>query len=167
MFCLKKWQIDFAKDIARYANNKKIADKLRNAFPYPYTAKDAISFIENCIIHDGKDCLTRAIVVDGVAAGSVGIFIKDDVYCKSAEIGYWLAEDFWNKGITSGAVIQICKEAFAKFDIARIYAEPFADNYASIALLEKCGFINEGRLRKSVWKNNEFHDSLIYALIKD
>ena len=167
MFTLDKWQQNYAQDVAKYANNKNIADKLRNAFPHPYTLEDAKNFITDCINRDGKDCITRAITVDGIAVGSIGVFLKDDVYCKSAELGYWLAEDFWGKGIMTQAIKQICALAFEAFDIVRIFAEPFADNRASIAVLEKCGFSREGRLTKSVWKNNKFHDSFIYALIKE
>jgi ribosomal-protein-alanine N-acetyltransferase len=111
--------------------------------------------------------ILRAIDIDGIAVGSIGIFLKDDVYCKSAELGYWLGEPFWGKGIMTQAVKQICKMAFEKYDIVRIFAEPYADNTASRRVLEKAGFRLEGILRKSVYKKGQIMDSCIYALIKD
>ena len=104
-FILRKWQYDDAENISIVANNPNIAKNLRNAFPYPYTIDDAKWYVNDCIFKEGKKQITRAIVVDGKAVGSIGIFIKDDVYEKSAELGYWLAEDYWRKGITSRAVI--------------------------------------------------------------
>lgn len=156
-----------AKSIAEYANNKKIADKLHNAFPYPYRLKDAEEHINACISADESKVILRAIDIDGIAVGSIGIFLKDDVYCKSAELGYWLGEPFWGKGIMTQAVKQICKMAFEKYDIVRIFAEPYADNTASRRVLEKAGFRLEGILRKSVYKKGQIMDSCIYALIKD
>ena len=98
--------------------------------------------------------------------GSVGIFVQGDVARKSAELGYWLGEPFWGKGVMSAAVRQICAEAFEKFDIVRIYAEPFAHNAASRKVLQKAGFTLEGIMKDSVCKNGEIFDSCMYALLK-
>lgn len=133
-----------AENVSIAANNPKIAGNLRNVFPSPYTIDDAKWYVNDCISREGKKQITRAMVVDGKAVGSIGISIKDDVYEKSGELGYWLAEDYWRQGITSRAVIQICKEAFAQFDIVRIFAEPFDCNLGSRGVLEKAGFIYEG-----------------------
>ena len=98
--------------------------------------------------------------------GSIVVFVMDDVYKKSAEIGYWLGEDYWDKGIMSEAVNIIIKEAFDRFDIVRIHAEIFSNNPGSKGVLEKAGFKFEGRKEKSVYKNGEILDSLVYAYIK-
>ena len=166
MFTLECFKENFVNDIAEYANNINVAKYLRNAFPYPYTVSDAEDYIKMCIENNNNRQICRAIVVDGKAVGSIGIFLQDDVYSKSAELGYWLAEDFWNKGIMTKAVKQLCEIAFEMFDIVRIYAEPFSVNKGSRRVLEKCGFKYEGTLIKNVYKNGEYLDSCIYALIK-
>lgn len=165
-FTLRKWKIEDVSDIAHYANNEKIANNLRNAFPYPYTIQDAESYVEKCISNDEKRQICRAIVVDGHAVGSIGIFQGNDVYTKSAELGYWLGEEFWGKGIMSISVKQICKEAFEKLDIVRIYAEPFAHNIGSRKVLENAGFSLEGVMKDGVFKNDNIYDYCMYALLK-
>ena len=106
-FILREWKYEDAENISIAANNPKIAGNLRNVFPSPYTIDDAKWYVNDCISREGKKQITRAMVVDGKAVGSIGISIKDDVYEKSGELGYWLAEDYWRQGITSRAVIQI------------------------------------------------------------
>lgn len=165
-FELRKWNISDAQSIQKYADNKKIADNLRNAFPYPYTLKDAENYINAVIRNDESRQCCRAIVTGGEAAGSIGVFLKDDIYCKSAEIGYWLAEKYWGRGIVTEAVKQLCGFAFEHYDIVRIYAEPFEYNLGSRRALEKAGFLLEGVKKKSIYKNGKFFDSCIYALIK-
>ncbi|MDC0700706.1 GNAT family N-acetyltransferase [Clostridium sp. D33t1_170424_F3] len=166
-FELRAWKPGDADSVARYANNPRIAANLRDAFPYPYTHEDAEAYVESCVNEDSARQLTRAIVINGEAAGSVGVFLGTDVYRRSAELGYWLAEPFWKKGIMSAAVWQICEEAFVRFDIVRIHAEPFAFNRGSRRVLEKAGFALEGTLRKSVYKNGVIQDSCLYALLKE
>lgn len=166
-FILRKWQYNDAEDISIFANNLNIANNLRNSFPFPYTLDNAKWYVNDCISNEGKKQITRAIVVDGKAVGSIGIFIKDDVYEKSGELGYWLAEDYWRKGITSRAVIQICKEAFANFDIIRIYAEPFECNLGSRGVLEKAGFTYEGTMRNGVYKNGKVFSYCVYSILRE
>lgn len=166
MFTLECFKEEYINDIAECANSINIAKYLRNAFPYPYTVSDAENYVKICIENNNHRQICRAIVVNGKAVGSIGIFLKDDVYSKSGELGYWLSENFWNKGIMTKAVRQICESAFQMFDIVRIYAEPFAVNVGSKRVLEKCGFNYEGTLKKSVYKNGEYFDSCVYALIK-
>lgn len=166
-FELKKWDLEDSQDVAHYANNKKIAANLRNVFPYPYTLEDAEGYVRSCVENNEERQLCRAIVVDGHVAGSVGIFCQTDVYEKSAELGYWLAEEFWGNGIMTKAVKQLCREAFEKFDIIRIYAEPFAYNTGSRRVLEKAGFSLEGIMKKGVYKNGQIYDYCMYALLKD
>ena len=152
--------------MARYANNEKIAANLRDVFPWPYSRRDAVSFVEHCVRQEGRGQLARAIEVDGAAVGSISLTLGSDVYRRSAELGYWLAEPYWGKGIMSGAISKICQEAFEVFDIVRIHAEPFAYNMGSRRALEKAGFSLEAVLKKSVVKNGVIYDSCIYALVK-
>lgn len=165
-FHLRVWRREDAADIAAFANNEKIARNLRDVFPNPYTLEDAEAYISGCIASDGNGQLCRAIEIDGRAAGSVGVFVGADVYRKSAELGYWLAEEYWGGGVMTRAVAQICKEAFERFDIVRIYAEPFACNSGSRRVLEKTGFTLEGVMKQGVFKNGQMLDYCMYALMK-
>ena len=167
-FILRPWRREDVEDVLRYANNEKIARNLRNIFPYPYIRTDAETFIESCIAADETHQLFRAIEVEGHAVGSIALCLGSDVYCMTAELGYWLAEDFWGKGIMTRAVQQICEEGFTRWDdLVRIYAEPFAHNAGSCRVLEKAGFTLEGVLRQSVFKRNEVCDSCMYALLRE
>ncbi|MGI6153140.1 MAG: GNAT family N-acetyltransferase [Christensenellaceae bacterium] len=166
-FLVREWQGMDYRSITKYANNKKIADNLRDGFPYPYTEDDAKQFVQDCILGDTTRRLMRAIEVDGEAAGSIGVFVQGNIYRKSAEVGYWLGEPFWGRGIVSGALKEICAQAFDLFDIVRIFAEPFAQNAGSRRALEKAGFTLEGVLQKNAYKNGSFLDSCMYALLKE
>lgn len=166
-FKLRAWKTDDAESLAQAANNPNIAKNLRNVFPSPYTLEDAVWFINDSIANAKKNPINYAIVVDGHAAGGIGISVKDDVYEKSGELGYWLEEDFWHKGIMSGAVQMICKEAFERLDIVRIFAEPFADNAGSRGVLEKAGFTYEGTMRNGVFKNGEIHSYCMYSILRE
>lgn len=166
-FILREWQHGDAEAVSQGANNPNIAKNLRNAFPNPYTIEDAEWYVNNCISKEGKNQITRAIVVNGKAVGSIGIFIMNDVYEKSGELGYWLSEDYWRQGITSQAVKMICKEAFRSFDIIRIYAEPFEHNLGSRGVLEKAGFSYEGTMRNGVYKNGNIHSYCMYSILRE
>ncbi len=163
-FILREWKESDAADIAEFANNPKIAGNLRDGFPHPYTIDDAKAYIAGCKADTAS--ITRAIEADWRAVGSIGIFPGHDVYRKSAELGYWLAEPYWSRGIMSRAIERLCAEAFSLLDIVRIFAEPFAGNAASRKALEKAGFRLEGELESSVYKNGKIQNSCIYALIK-
>lgn len=166
-FLLRPWRPEDAPAVAAAANNPNIAAKLRNAFPFPYTLADAEWFVGDCIAKEGAGQLTRAIVLDGKAAGSIGIFVKDDVYEKSAELGYWLAEEHWGTETMTEAVRLLCREAFLRFDILRIFAEPFADNLGSRRVLEKAGFTYEGTMRNGVFKNGQVLSYCVYSLLRE
>ena len=166
-FKLRAWKAEDAQSLAQAANNPNIAKNLRNTFPNPYQLEDAVWYINDCISNAEKKQLNYAIEVDGQAVGGIGVFVKEDVYEKSAELGYWLSEDYWRNGITSRAVKAICKEAFEIFDIVRIFAEPFAYNAGSRRVLEKAGFTYEGTMRSGVYKNGEIHSYCMYSLLRE
>lgn len=165
-FILRKWQWEDAAAIAAYADNEKIAQNLRDVFPHPYSLADAQAYVDSCVNGDEDRQLCRAIVVDGRAAGSIGLFRGSDVYQKSAELGYWLAEEFWGQGIMTEAVRQLCEEGFGRWDIVRIYAEPFAHNAGSRRVLEKARFSLEGVMRRGVYKRGRVCDFCVYALLR-
>lgn len=166
-FKLRAWKTEDAHALAQAADNPNIAKNLRNAFPNPYTLEDAVWFVNDCISKEGKNQITYAIEADERAVGSIGIFVKDDVYEKSGELGYWLSEDYWRQGIMSKAVQMICKEAFETFDIIRIFAEPFADNAGSRGVLEKAGFTYEGTMRSGIYKNGVIHSYCMYSILRE
>ena len=166
-FELRKWKPEDAEEVAKAADNPAIEKNLRNTFPHPYSLADARWYMEDCIAKEGRGQITRAIVVDGVAVGSIGIFVKDDVYEKSAELGYWLSEAYWGQGIMSRAVRMLCREAFSVFDIVRIYAEPFDYNAASRGVLEKAGFTYEGTMRNGVYKNGSIYSYCMYSILRE
>ncbi len=166
-FKLRKWEIDDIQSVVKYANNKNVADNLRNVFPHPYTLENAEGYVRLCISSGETKQCCRAITVNGEVVGSIGVFIKDDVYCKTGEVGYWLGEDFWGRGIMSQAIKEICEFVFDNYEVVRIFAEPFAWNIGSRKALEKAGFKLEGILEKNVFKNGIIGDTCMYGLINN
>ena len=164
---IRPWSMDDADDLAADLNNKKILDNLRHGLPYPYTQSDARDFIDAMRNADKTSTFAFAIAVDGRAVGSIGVFRMDNIHHRTAEMGYYVAEPFWGQGVCTQAVTQVCRQVFDTTDILRIFAQPFARNAASCRVLEKCGFVLEGRLRKNAVKNGEVCDMLLYALVKE
>ena len=163
-YFLRDWRVEDCHSIVKYANNRLIANNLRDGFPHPYSISDAEKFIENAISQNEKTMF--AIANKFEAIGSIGLFKGNDVHRLSAEFGYWLGEPFWNKGIVTNILEKFVKYAFEELKLIRLHAEPYYTNTASIRVLEKAGFQYEGRLRSSVIKNNEILDQLIYAKIR-
>lgn len=152
-------------NVVRLANNAKIAANLRDAFPFPYTEKDAESFIEAA--QSANPPFRFAIEKDGAYAGNIALHVQDDVYQKSAEIGYFIGEPFWGQGIATEAVKLIVDYGFETLGVHRIFAGVFSINPASARVLEKAGFSFEGRLKDAVFKNGVLCDELRYAILSD
>lgn len=167
MICtLKKWEISDAKDLASVLASKKIHDNLRDGLPFPYTERDGRDFISSILSSNEKDTFAFAIVADNRVTGSISVFRQENIHRQTAELGYYLSEDYWGKGIMTDAVKQICRYVFDTSDIIRIYAEPFAHNFASCRVLEKSGFIYEGTLRSNAVKNGKVMDMKMYSRLK-
>lgn len=164
---IRKWELTDAKDLAAACSNKKIQDNLRDGLPYPYTEQDGAEFISSMLSVDENETFAFAITVDGRVAGSIGVFRQGNIHRQTAELGYYIAEEYWGKGIMTEAVKQICGFVFVKSDIIRIYAEPFAHNAASCRVLEKAGFQYEGTLRSNAVKNGKVIDMKMYSLLKE
>jgi RimJ/RimL family protein N-acetyltransferase len=160
---LRSWRLADAEPLARYADNRKIWLNLRDAFPHPYTGHDAREFIRS--VRNRVPETTFAIAVNDEPVGSVGFVLRPDVERVSAEIGYWLAEPFWGRGITTDALIAMTSYAIETHALTRVYALPFAWNAASCRVLEKAGYTLEARLRRSAIKNGAITDQLQYAFI--
>ncbi|MBL7885181.1 MAG: GNAT family N-acetyltransferase [Flavobacterium sp.] len=161
---LRPWTLSDAENLTKYANNPNVARFLTNAFPHPYTIENAQSFIE--MVSAQNPTSVFAIEIDGEAVGSIGLHAQSDIMCKNMELGYFLGEPFWGKGIVTEAVKQMVDYGFQNFDITRIYARPYGNNLASQKVLEKAGFTLEARIEKNIYKNGEFLDELIYAIRK-
>lgn len=166
MVTLREWKESDAKTLSLLLNNKRILDNLRDGLPYPYTENDALFYINSCISAEKDTQFCFAILNDGEVVGSLGIFRQQNIHNRTAELGYYIGEEFWGRGITTEAVRIACKYVFDSTDIVRIYAEPFAENVASCRVLEKNGFISEGILHKNAFKNGQFRDMKMYALVK-
>lgn len=167
MICkIRKWEMSDAADLAATISNKKVQDNLRDGLPYPYTEQDGTDYISTMLSADENETFAFAITADSKVIGSIGVFRQENIHRQTAELGYYIAEECWGKGIMSEAVKQICEYVFDKSDIIRIYAEPFAYNIASCRVLEKAGFQYEGTLRNNAVKNGEVIDMKMYSLLK-
>ncbi len=164
---IRPWRIGDELSLVTNANNRKIWINVRDRFPYPYTLKDAEVWVR--VADADRNMINLAIEVSGKAVGGVGVVFKQDVYHRSAEIGYWLGEAYWNRGIATRVVRAVTAYIFnaPQFDINRMYAGIFEYNTASARVLEKAGYQLEARLRKSVTKDDETVDELVYAILEE
>jgi [ribosomal protein S5]-alanine N-acetyltransferase len=149
-------------NLAKYANNPKIAANLTNAFPHPYTEEAATGFIKMAMGHSPFRIM--AITMQDELIGCIGIHPQEDIMSKNAELGYWLAEPYWGQGIMTKMVKEMVKYGFETFDIHRIYARPFGNNLGSQKVLEHAGFTLEARLKETIFKLGRMEDELIYAV---
>ena len=163
---IRRWELSDARDLATALSNKKIQDNLRDGLPYPYTEKDGKDFISTMLAANENDTFAFAITVNGKVIGSIGAFRQTNIHNKTAELGYYIAEEYWGKGIMTEAVKQLCDYVFSHTDIIRIYAEPFSYNIGSCRVLEKAGFQYEGTLRSNALKNGNVLDMKMYSKLK-
>ena len=163
---IRKWELSDARDLATALSNKKIQDNLRDGLPYPYTEQDGKEFISAMLAANENDTFAFVITVNGKAIGSIGAFRQGNIHRQTAELGYYIAEEYWGKGIMTEAVKQLCDYVFSNTDIIRIYAEPFAYNIGSCRVLEKAGFQYEGTLRSNALKNGNVFDMKMYSKLK-
>jgi RimJ/RimL family protein N-acetyltransferase len=163
---LRPWSEDDAFQLAVIANNRKISDNLRDGFPFPYSLQDAKNWLK-IVISSNFPPVYFAITVDERLVGSIGLVSKNDIYRKNFEVGYFVEEDYWGRGIATKAIKALTSYAFKDFDILRVYAEPFSDNTGSRRALEKAGFIHEATFKRNVIKNGIIKDSSIYSVLKE
>lgn len=158
---LRPWQMTDAVPLVEIANNPRIYQWLRDAFPVPYTHQDAV----NWILHAGKHHPPEsfAVVRNGVLAGSIGFVPGTDVYKKTCEIGYFIGEPFWGLGIATTAVRLLTEHICSLQLYVRLQAKVFSNNEASFRVLEKNGFQHEATLKNSVFKNNQILDEQVWA----
>jgi ribosomal-protein-alanine N-acetyltransferase len=187
---LRPWRTGDEVALVRYANNRKVAMNLRDRFPHPYTETDARNWIsiasqgtplENFAIEllprtdetalaSAKKAPAPGIaggpIAPGEAIGGIGLILGEDVYRRSAEVGYWIGEPFWGQGIVTEALTLLMPYAFRAFSLTRVFAGVFETNPASVRALEKAGFALESRMRKAVVKDNQVLDALMYVMIQ-
>ena len=165
-----EWQIrsfrpDDAAALTKYANNRNVWINLSDRWPHPFRREDAEVWIQEIMQREPETIF--AIASASEAIGGIGLEFQSDVYRRSAEVGYWLAEPFWGQGIATGVLQALTKYAFPEFDLARVYAYVYEWNPASARVLEKAGFVYEGRLLKSVTKDGRTIDQFLYALVRE
>ena len=159
---LRPWALSDLDSLVKYANNRNIAKNLMDKFPHPYTEDDGRTFITAAITDNTNHIF--AIDNEGEAVGGIALLPQTDIHRKNAELGYWLAEPFWGQGLVSDAINQTVGFAFMSLDIDRVFARPFGTNIGSQRVLEKNGFVLEGRFEKVLFKNEEYQDELVYAI---
>lgn len=163
---LRTWRLSDAKDLAAALNNKHILNNLRDGLPFPYTERDAAEYIAAMLAADAHDTFAYAITLEDRAIGSIGAFRQGNIHRRTAELGYYLAEEYWGRGIMTDAIRQLCGHIFETTDILRIYAEPFSYNAGSRRALEKAGFTWEGTMKCNAVKNGKVVDMTLYSLTR-
>ena len=163
-YILRKWRLSDAADLAAALNNEKVLNNLRDGLPYPYTEQDASDYISAMLCADETSTFAYAITRNDRAIGSIGAFRQSNIHRQTAELGYYLAEEYWGRGIMTEAIRQLCAIIFDTTDILRIYAEPFAYNTGSRRALEKAGFHYEGTMKNNAVKNGKILDMALYSL---
>lgn len=164
---IREWKMSDAGNLAQMLNNQNILNNLRDGLPYPYMEKDAEEYIKAMLSSDKAKTFAFAITVNDKVVGSIGVFRCENIHFRTAEMGYYIGEPYWGKGLGTSAVKQVCSYIFQNTDIIRVFAEPFAYNTASCRVLEKAGFQFEGVLRSNAVKNGKILDMRMYSRIKE
>ena len=162
---IRNFKMSDKKSIAKHANNRKIWLNVRNAFPHPYTETNAEQWISSIL--EEKVKTKFAIAVDGKAIGGIGVETKGDVYFQTMEFGYWIGEEYWDRGIITEAIQAVSDYVFEKFDIIRLEAHVYHWNISSMRVLEKVGFEKEAILKKRIFKDGKYVDEHIYIKFKE
>jgi [ribosomal protein S5]-alanine N-acetyltransferase len=162
---VRRWRLGDAEALVRHANNINVAQQLRDRFPHPYSRGNAHAFLRAATAAGEPSNL--AIEVNGEAAGAIGYVAGTDVERYSAEVGYWLGEAYWNRGVVTEALVLLTEHLFATSSLLRLFALPFADNAGSIRVLEKAGYAREAVLVRAGVKDGTVMDRVIYAITRD
>jgi RimJ/RimL family protein N-acetyltransferase len=161
---VRDWEWTDKASLVRHANNKNVWRNLLDRFPYPYTEADAESWF--ALLGTVSPATHWALDVDGEAVGGIGFELGLGNYAKTGHFGYWLGESYWGRGIMSAAVRATVEYVFSHADVVRLEAPVFEWNSPSMRVLEKCGFVREGVLRRSAFKDGQVIDTVLYARIR-
>lgn len=165
-FCVvRSYRLDDAASLAKHGNNRRIWENLRDRFPHPFTDAYAVDYITRVVAD--PDATSFAIDVGGEAVGGISLHAGTDIERIGAEIGYWLGEEFWGRGIMTAAIGLVTDYAFAKRGLVRVFAVPFTTNIGSIRALEKVGYQREAIMRRSAIKDGTVRDQYLYAIVRD
>ena len=162
---LRPWRRTDAESLARHANDRDVWRNMRDRFPHPYTLKDAKEWL--AFVATVPSGTNFAIEVDGEAVGGISFEPLADVFRIGAELGYWLGQAHWGKGITTDAVRAVTEHLFAHFGFVRVQASVFSWNPASGRVLEKAGYVLEATNRRAMIKEGEVGDRLLYVRLRD
>lgn len=160
---IRDWSPADKPDLVRYADNRRVWRNLTHLFPNPYTEADADKWFE--VLAAMPEPTHWAIEVDGHAVGGIGVSVGEGVFARKADLGYWLGEPYWGRGIMTDAASAVATYAMDTFGLVRLEAAVFAWNPASMRVLEHCGFTREGVCRAAVFKDGQFIDEVDYALV--
>jgi RimJ/RimL family protein N-acetyltransferase len=162
---VRSWASGDLASMVRHANNRRVWLNLRDRFPHPYTTRDGASFLQRVL--GAYPETSFAIAVDGEAVGGIGFMLHQDIERVSAEIGYWLGEAMWGRGICTDAVRAVTAYAVQQHGLTRVYAVPFTHNIASCRVLEKAGYVREGHMRRSAIKDGRICDQYLYGFVPE
>lgn len=162
---LRPWRLEDKPSLLLHANNRNIWRNLTEMFPHPYTEADADHWLS--IASAPGPSIHLAIELYGQAVGGIGVIASGGIGRYTGQFGYWLGEAIWGRGVATAAARALAAHALARPRFARLEASVFAWNAASMRVLEKVGFVREGILRKSAFKDGRLIDSVIYALVRD
>lgn len=163
-YCLRSFRDRDIDALVKYANNRNVSINLRDVFPFPYERRNAVDWLKEVRRMDPETAFAIATAEEMI--GGIGLHPQSDVHRRSAELGYWLGEPYWGRGIATRAVQAMTEWGFATLDVNRIFAYVFAWNPASARVLEKAGFVLEGRLRQAVFKDGRVTDLLVYGMVR-
>ena len=161
---VRSWHANDAASLVEQADNPAIWRNVRDAFPSPYTSRDAAEWLAHVMGNVPETDF--AIDVGGHAVGAIGFVLQNDIHRLSAELGYWLGERYWGAGIASAAVRAVVPYAFQTYGLVRIFARVFSTNLASSRVLEKAGFSREATLRCAAVKEGRVLDEHLYVTLQ-
>ena len=161
---LRPWREGDEDSLVRHASNRHIWNNVRDFFPYPYTPRDAHSWVRSNKSYQQPN--NFAVEIDGQAVGNIGFTVKDDIYRYNAEIGYWLSESYWGRGVMTEALPVITRYIFQYFQVNRIFACVLEGNAGSMKVLEAAGYQHEAVHRKAAVKNNQYLDEHIFSMLR-
>lgn len=161
---VRNFRPDDATSLALHGNNRRIWLNLRDLFPHPYLEADAIEYIAT-VLAQPRQSSFAITVDDDVAIGGIGLSLGHDIERRSAELGYWIGEPYWGRGIATMAIEAVTRYAFTQLGLVRLFAVPFVENVASCRALAKSGYEREGMLRRSAIKAGAYRDQYMYAAV--
>lgn len=162
---VRSYRVGDAASLAHHGNNRRVWENLRDRFPHPFTEAKGAEYIARVL--GSSEQTSFAIDVGGAAVGGISLHRGSDIEQASAELGYWLGEEFWNRGIATRAIQLVTDYAFNDLELLRVFAVPFTSNIGSYRALEKAGYLREGRLRQSAVKDGRVVDQYLYARVRD